>query len=135
MGNKWNFYFLVALHENLGDGHRKQLPDQNILSRTLFMVSNERYLLWAVFWKPSSSFCNLFRQCRQCKLKTKVKRWKKNNFFPLFYVYGEIFPSKPDFFSVICKYRSKETKMRKFHFSNLIYNQNVRKIRKRAKVF
>ena len=49
MGNKWNFYFLVALHENLGDGHRKQLPDQNILSRTLFMVSNERYLLWAVF--------------------------------------------------------------------------------------
>ena len=44
-----------------------------------------------------------------------------------------IFHRKSVFFSVICKYSLKETKLRKIHFSNLIYNEYVTKKRKGAK--
>ena len=85
-GNKWNFYFLGGLHENFGDGQSKRLPGHNFLSRSLFMVSNGRYLLLAVFGKHSISFLYLFSQCTQCKLKKKCKNVKKVHFFSIFYL-------------------------------------------------
>ena len=48
-------YFLRRLRANFGKGQSKRLPGQNFLSRPLFMVSNGRYLMWAVFGKHSIS--------------------------------------------------------------------------------
>ena len=127
------FIFLGGLHENFGDGQSKRLPGHNFLSRSLFMVSNGRYLLLAVFGKHSISFLYLFSQCTQCKLKKKCKNVKKVHFFSIFYLQGKFFHRKSVFFFVICKYSSKETKLRKIHFSNLIYNEYVTKIRNGAK--
>ena len=127
------FIFLGGLHENFGDGQSKRLPGHNFVSRSLFMVLNWRYLLLAVFGKHSISFLSLFSQCTQCKLKKKVKMWKKYTFFSIFYLLGKSFHRKPEFFSVISKYSLKETKLRKIHFSSLIYNEYVTKIRKGAK--
>ena len=127
------FIFLGGLHENFGDGQSKRLPGHSFLSRSLFMVLNWRYLLLPVFGKHSISFLSLFSQCTQCKLKKKVKMWKKYTFFRFFIYREKFFIGNQIFFSVICKYSLKETKLRKIHFSSLIYNEYVTKKRKGAK--